>query len=455
MFVNEMLERFSVDSPVTVMVRATLENVLADERLDAIFDQHAQRQYCRELAFSSCAQLMALVVARIRPSINAAYAASAESFTVSIRSVYNKLKGIEPAVTEALVRETATGLATVVDQLGGTVEGPLRGYDVRIIDGNHLAGTEHRIKELRHLGAAALPGQSIPILDPQRRIIEDVVMWEDGHSHERVLLPQLLEKVRKGQCWVADRAYSTKLFLFGIVARKAYFVIRQHASLQGKLLGKRRKIGRCETGTVYEQSIEITNEEGETRVFRRVTIVRDKPTKKGEKEVHILTNVPKSVSALQVADAYRQRWTIETAFQDVTVNLRCELNTLGYPDAALFGFGIAILIYNVLSVVQAALRGSQTKKRTIERNLSLYALADEIAGVWRGMEIAVPEHIWTDTFASLTSRELASKLRQLARQVDLKRFTTYKWSPKTKQPKRISGNRGNHVATQRILEKRG
>lgn len=454
MFADKMLDRFANESPVCVMVRAMLERVLADERLDNIFDQYAQRQYVRELSFSSCAQLMALVVARIRPSVNAAYAASEEKFAVSIRSVYNKLKGIEPSVSEALVRETAVDLSQAIDQLGGTVEGPLPGYDVRIVDGNHLGGTEHRIKELRRLGAAALPGQSLPILNPQRRIIEDVVMWEDGHSHERVLLPQLLEKVLERQCWIADRAYSTKLFLFGIVERKAYFVIRQHASLQGIAIGKLRKIGRCETGVVYEQSIEITGENDETRSFRRLTIERDKPTKKGEMQVHILTNLPQSVSALKVADAYRQRWTIETAFQDVTVNLRCELNTLGYPDAALFGFGIAILIYNVFSVVQAALRGSQTKTRVIQRNISLYALADEIAGVWRGLEIAIPEEVWTETFARLTMRQMVSRLQQLARQVDLKRFTTYKWSPKTKQPKRISGNRGNHVATQRILEKR-
>jgi hypothetical protein len=157
---------------------------------------------------------------------------------------------------------------------------------------------------------------------------------------------------------------------------------------------------------------------------------------------------------LKVSEAYRNRWKIETAFQDVTVNLRCELNTLGYPDAALFGFGIALMIYNVMSVVQAALRGSQTKTRRIERNISLYAIGDEISGVWRGMSIAIPQDVWTETFASLTPKQLAGKLKSLARQVDLKRFTTYPWSPKTKQPKRISGNRGNHVSTQRILDKR-
>jgi hypothetical protein len=194
-------------------------------------------------------------------------------------------------------RQHAVDFAAVIDELGGKVDGRLLGYDVRIIDGNHLAGTEHRILELRKLGAAALPGQSIPILDPQRQLIEDVVACEDGHSHERVLLPQLLEKVLSRQCWIGDRAYCTKMFLFGIADRKAYFVIRQHGSLTGRLIGRRRKIGRCESGMVYEQKIEITNEDGTTKTFRRVTIERDTPTKKGEMQVHILTNLPRPTFA--------------------------------------------------------------------------------------------------------------------------------------------------------------
>lgn len=451
---DELIEMFAARCPVCVMVRATLENILSEERLNQIFEEAATRQYCRELTFSTCVQLMTMVVARIRPSVNAAYKSAAAEIAVSVKSVYNKLKGIEPAVSERLVRDTAADMAAVIDQMDARVESPLRGREVRILDGNHLAGTEHRIQELRQLGAAALPGQTIPILDPQRRLIEDVIVWEDGHSHERALLGQVLPRVKPKQCWIGDRAYCTKMFLFGIAKRNAHFVIRQHAQLQGELIGRRSKVGRCDSGMVYEQKLRIRGEGTEELIVRRMTIERDKPTKDGETEIHILTNLPASVTALKVAEVYRQRWTIETAFQDVTTTLRCEINTLGYPDAALFGFSIALLLYNVLSVVQAALRDSQTETRTIERNVSMYAIADEISGVWRGMEIAVPSEVWMKVYAGLTAKQLVSKLRSLARKADLALYTTHKWSPKSPQPKRISGNRGNHVSTQRILDKR-
>lgn len=451
---HQLIELFAACSPVCVMVRATLENILAEDRLNRIFEETATRQYCRSLTFATCVDLMTMVVARIRPSINAAYKSAATEVAVSVKSVYNKLQGIEPAVSERLVRDTAADMAAMIDHLGATVEGPLPGREVRILDGNHLGGTEHRIQELRRLGAAALPGQTIPILNPQRRLIEDVIVWEDGHSHERALLDQVLPRVKAKQCWIGDRAYCTIKFLFGIAERKAHFIIRQHGQLQGELIGRRRKIGRCDSGMAYEQQLRIGTKGGDELVIRRITIKRDKPTKKGETEVHLLTNLPASVTAQKVSRAYRQRWTIETAFQDVTTTLRCEINTLGYPDAALFGFSVALLLYNVLSVVQAALRDSQTEKRTIERKVSMYAIADEISGVWRGMEIAIPPELWAELYAGLTPRQLVGKLRSLARNADLAHYTTYKWSPKRPQPKRLSGNRGNHVSTQRILNQR-
>lgn len=450
---HEMFERFIEDSPVCVMFRGTLESMFSPQRLDAIFEQAAVRQYEGELLFSTCADLMGLAVAGTRKSVNAAYRARQKEMTVAVKSVYNKLGGIEPAVSERMVRATAADLAEVIGQLKAEVKGPLTGYDVRILDGNHLAGTDHRLKELRRLGAAALPGQSIAVLNPQRQLIEDVVLEEDGHANERTLLPRVLERVQGGQCWIGDRNFCTLDFLFGVKQRRAYFIIRQHGQLQGQLLGRQKRIGRVETGVAYEQTLRVVRG-GQVMDLRRVTIKRDKPTEKGEQEIHLLTNLPAKVQARKVAEAYRKRWKIETAFQDLATTLRSELNTLAYPDAALFGFCIALVLFNTLSTIKAALRRAAGGEEKLERNLSTYYLADEISGVWRGMEIAIPSSHWTEAFAGLSAPQLARKLLWLAKKVELRQFYTNPWTPKRPQPKRTSGNRGNHVSTHRLLQQR-
>ena len=54
----------------------------------------------------------------------------------------------------------------------------------------------------------------------------------------------------------------------------------------------------------------------------------------------------------------RQSFTRQTAFHHLTVDLACEIDTLGYPKAALFGFCVALVAYNVVALVKGALRAA-------------------------------------------------------------------------------------------------
>ena len=49
MILKDAFDRFAEKTPVSVMVRATVENVLSANRLDAIFDEHAEQQTVDEL----------------------------------------------------------------------------------------------------------------------------------------------------------------------------------------------------------------------------------------------------------------------------------------------------------------------------------------------------------------------------------------------------------------------
>lgn len=111
-------------------------------------------------------------------------------------------------------------------------------------------------------------------------------------------------------------------------------MIRQHGSLPGELPGKRRLIGHTERGEeVYEQALRLTYQ-GRGRTVRRVTVLLQKPTRDGATERHILTK--RDADAVKVAELYQGRWMIEVVFLQLKTALQCEINTLGYPQAALF-----------------------------------------------------------------------------------------------------------------------
>jgi IS4 transposase len=453
MVLGHIFERFAQQSPITVMARAAVEHALAPEAIDALFERTAERQYTRTLLFSSVVDLMGAVVARVQPAVNAAYRARADALGVSLRAVYDKLARTEPGVSAELVRHTARTLSPVIAAMGGERAAWLPGYTVKILDGNHLAGTEHRLKELRTTGAGALPGKALVVLDPQAMLVADVFCCEDGHAQERALLDSVLEGIRAGQVWVADRNFCTTGFLFGIARRGGSFVIRQHgATLFIEGMSQRRPCGRCETGAVFEQEMRLGDGDGGTMVVRRITVELDRPTRDGETEVHILTNLPAEVAdALLIADLYRRRWTVEAAFGELATCLDGEVETLGYPKAALFAFCVALVSYNVLGVVKAALRSAHGEEAV--EGLSFYYLADEVTGTHRGMMIAIPEDEWA-VFHGLTAVVFGKILLGLAAGVRLSAYRKQVRGPKKPPPKRESGAKVKHVSTAKLLEKR-
>jgi IS4 transposase len=454
MLLGEVFEQFAREAPVSVMVRATLENALNPRVLDQLFEDTAQRQYTRTLLFSSIVDLMSTVVCRIRTSINAAYKKHASLLGVTRKAVYDKLDRLEPEVAAALVRHTATTLEPVITARGGDLPPWLPGYRIKIVDGNHLASTEHRLQELRTTGAGALPGHALVVLDPQVMLVTDVIPCEDGHAQERSLLDRLLASVRPRDLWIEDRNFCTTGFVFGVVRRRASFVLRQHAgNLSWQFVGKRRSCGRIDTGRVFEQTIRVEHEDGEVLFLRRITVALDRPTRDGDTEIHLLTDLPAKIArAKTIAELYRKRWTIETAFAELEATLQGEVETLGYPQAALFAFCVALVAYNLLSVVKAALRSVHGAK-VVTEEVSGYYLADEVAGTYRGMMIAIPEDEWA-VFQDLSPVGLGQVLHDLARKVRLSEFRKQPRGPKKPQPKRRIEGQQNHVSTAKLLKVR-
>lgn len=453
MLLGPLFDRFAAKTPVSVMVRGTLEYALRPQQLDDLFAGHAEHQYTRDLLFSSVVDLMSSVVSGSYTSVHAAYQASPHDIAVSLTAVYNKLNGLEIHLSAELVRFTARQLEPVLRQLGGVLPALVPGYRVQILDGNHLAATEHRLAETRGNSAAPLPGQALVVLDPSLMLITDVFPCENGHTQERALLAEVLASIRQRDLWLADRNFCVREFLLSIAAKGACFIIREHKGLTWQAAGNLRSRGRIEGASVREQRVSIRDDNGRKIYLRRVLLQLDKPTRDGETELALLSNLPtEAADAGRIGEVYRKRWTIETAFQELTVALCCEVSTLCYPRAALFAFCVALVAYNVLGIVKGALRAVHGAEK-IDQEVSGYHLASEIAGVKEGMMVALPAEEWR-AFRSLTVTQLVEVLRLLAGNVRLARFRKARRGPKKPPIKRMYSKKHPHVATAELLAAR-
>ena len=454
MFLSKAFDKFVEGSPVCVMIRGSLEYALPESFVNELFAKTALKQYTRKLLFSDVVDVMTSVVCQVFPSVHAAYQKQRQRFSVSRRALYDKINLVEPRVIRELVVQTASRLEPLARRLQKrSARTPLLpGFRVRILDGNHLAATEHRLLELRDVAAGPLPGQVLVVFDPDRRLVVDAFPCEDAHTQERRLLLDVLDAMEKGEVWIADRNFCTAVFLFETATNGAYFVVRQHATnVRWEAIGQRRKVGRTETGVVYQQRVEIIDDWGNRLSLRRITIKLDEPTEDGDTEIHILTNLPNRVKATRIATAYRGRWKLEGAFGELATALHCEISSLGYPPAALFAFGIGLLAYNILSLVRTAMASAHGEEHLDD--ISAYYVADEIRGMMRGMMVAISDEHWQRQFGKRTERQMANLLVALAKHVDLECFRKHRRGPKKPPVKRTKFKRKTHVSTARILAK--
>jgi hypothetical protein len=451
MVLPAILDPFAKGAAPTVMTRLALDWMIPPTFINPLLEEVAEGQYDREFLLSHFVEVMADVACGFRSSPRSAFLKRQFDQIASLSAFYSKLSRMEPAVPAAVVRQTANRARELIEAAGGFLPEPIPGYSARILDGNVLAGTDHRIEELRSTRAATLPGKLLAIYEPISGLVRDIILEENAHTQERALLDQIL--IELGQLWIMDRNFCVRKFLFRILRSAAFFLVRRHkACLPFEPIEPLRSVGRCDTGEIFEQPIWVDDPECKGRRYRlrRIVLRLDKPTREGDSEIVLITNLPDEIQASLCCEVYRGRWEIENHFQKLTDLLHCEISTLGYPRAALFAFCMSVLAGNALAVLTGSLRAVHGDEMVAE--LSPHALIKEVAEVYPGMMIAVPPTEWM-VLENCSAGQVAELLEDLAEQVPIERMLRSRRGPKKPRKDRGSpGSRIHHKATKKLLD---
>lgn len=449
---SPLLERFAERTPIPVMARALLERHLSGSQLDNWFETVAQKQYTKQLLFSDIYDLMTQVVFRHQPSINAAYQNATAPLAATKPAVYGKLNNLEAETSAALVSLSATKSAALIREMGAEEASLLAGYRVKILDGNALGARDHRLEVTRDSTAAPLPGKSLNVYEPALGLITHTIPCEDAYTQERALLASVPALVEASDLWIADRNFCVTDFFIELQARKAAGLIREHGQIRFEPLEPMSESVHTENGRISEQAVRLITEGKPPIVLRRIRIQLDQPDRNGEDTLYLLTQVPaEAAEACQLAELYRKRWRIEVAFLKMTVELRCEINTLGYPKAALFGFAVAAVAFNVLAVIMAALRVAHPEV-DIEKTVSTYYIANEMANMAESLDRIIDPEDW-QPIVQADQVGMAEWLIRLAKLAQLRKYKKHPRGKKKPARQRKNDSKKPHVATARLLKK--
>jgi hypothetical protein len=445
-----LLDRFIEKNPLAVMTRCIIGAIVGDH-FDDLFEENRTRQYGSNIKFSTLCLSMAEIVLGTLENRNQAYRKYADELEASKTAYYGKLNRCEPGISEAVVRHSAEQASHLMTELQFEPWDVLPGYRCFSIDGNHLQKTEKRLTETRGLCAAPLPGTIVARYDHQTGLFDQAYLLEDAHAQEASVLDRVIDDLEARSLLIADRHFCIVKFMLDIGVRSSCFVIRQNGRLHGKLLGKRHFIGRIDTGKVFEQAMEISDGE-RTLVLRRITVCLTAPTRDGDMEIHLLSNVPPAdANACTLADLYRQRWEIENAFYVLTMTLTCEMASNCYPRLALFQFCMAMVAYNCRQVMLASLYAEHDQDAVDQ--MSPYQVAIDMVKPMEGMLTAINDEEWE----SLTPRRtdaVARFLRQVSSHVKVKTYRKAVRGPKKPKLPRKRCKTGTHVSTAKLLKTR-
>ena len=142
-------------------------------------------------------------------------------------------------------------------------------------------------------------------------------------------------------------------------------------------------------------------------------------------------------------------------FQWLESVLHSEVRTLGYPKAALFAFSVAVLAFNALSTIRAAIEQQHGIEPNAPAGISLYYVANEIRTGYRGMMIAVPTTVW-DRYDGLSDKDLSRAFLEMAARADPSTLRKHPRGAKKVVKKGYAPGHvaRSHVATARVLSKR-
>lgn len=425
--------------------------------LAELYRRHRGRGYERALSFAALVHLIADALLTHDGSAREAFERASErgALPASIQAAYGKLRRFPPQLSEAFLAHATQRLQSLwpLEATGTTLPASVAGYDVLVLDGKTVKGIARRLKPLRGVAGGVVGGKALVALDLRRGLAIAMQTQLDGNANEVLLTPALAHGIRAGHArrrlWIADRAFSYLQQVVELRNVSDDFLVRRRADITFEADPDSPVHRGCDAqGRPWRQELGWLSRHNQPRALRVRQIVL---ALQDHEELILLTSLldPQAIPAADLLDLYRQRWSIERVFQEVTEVFGLRRLIGSSPQASLFQFALCLLLYNTLQLVRAYIAVGQHRAtpelssekifRDLQRQLSAWMLL-----IGPNATIAV--------YAANPSLDSTRQQILLA----FTRDWTNRWlrSPTQKRhpPPKISRH-GKHVSAQAVLER--
>jgi hypothetical protein len=331
--------------------------------LDTLFQTYRRRGYDRLLKFPAFVRLIgdALLIHGGHGLPSFRQAQEKGELPVLIGSVYPKLSRIEPAVSEALLRESSMKMCGLFEHPQSPVPPSLTSFQVITLDGKTIKNVRRQLKQLRPLRGKLLGGKLCVAQDLHTGIALAMEAREDAEINEVRLVPGVVEQIRgmdvlaQSKLWMGDRQYCDLNLMGRFTEGQDHFLIRMN-----KTLGFQPDPDRPAQFGVDARNRRYAQEWGwvggekdkRRRYVRRITLWRPE-VKDGD--IILLSDLLDEITypAVDLLNTYLLRWGIEKMFQTITQVFSLQQLIGCRPRANIFQASFCFVIYNTIQVARS------------------------------------------------------------------------------------------------------
>ncbi len=264
---------------------------------------------------------------------------------------FEKCKGWRPDFFAELFTRVGSKLLPEAPAIYAQQVAELRKHfpEIWVMDGSQLAEVAHRLKILRKVQGAVLPGRLMAFYDIFRGLTRALAFEPDAARNENLLAKEALEHVPEGTLLVGDRLYGMPTYFAELAKRKAYGVFRRNATPKVEVV---EVLSRKRDGRVLLEDVLVRLGSGSNGAPRPlVRLIRYRARKK-KLDLFVSVLEPTKLPAQKAVELYGLRWGVERMFYDLKEVLNLNRFYAGNPNAVAMQIYAATLVYNAFRVIQ-------------------------------------------------------------------------------------------------------
>jgi hypothetical protein len=437
--------------PLAHAALRVLHFALEADALDDLFERHRGRGYEHHLSFSTLVHLLRDALLSPTDSARQTFEAAVadERSPVSEAALYGKLARIPTAVSQALLAEATPRMQTLSAASVDPLPPSLQRHVVLAFDGKKLKHVKKRLKPLRDLWGQLSGGRLLVVQDVATRMALAFAAAEDGEEAEANLVEGAVQQVRardgvRPRLWLGDRLFANLVQMERLTQSGEQFLLRYQSRTTFHAVAMAERRGVTTEGCVWREEWGWLGHPSDPRrrLVRRVHLER--PDAEPLVLITSLLNAQR-YPAVDLLEAYRRRWGIETLFQDATqvFGLKHLIGTT--PRAMILQASLVFLMANGVRVLLGHLAATTRRPvRSISTQLVFRAIVKELMA-WAVLSEGVPD--WATRDVETLRAELIRKMESAW--VD--RWVKQPTVKRPQKPPRTQELKGGYSSVYRVL----